>query len=171
MTDSSTQWPTTIGTIGIVIGIVLVLDKVDDLLVIGWTADDWGRILSPAVADLIVRSTPSAAWRLVGGAAEVGLGAFLIVASLGLRRRVRRGVALSLLWAWLAIGWSVVVVARGLVWISRHAGELSAVAGGAAGGYTVFALLLALVLLLAYPVFLLVWLSRPSVRAETAAWR
>jgi uncharacterized membrane protein HdeD (DUF308 family) len=171
MTDSSAQWPTTIGTIGIIIGIVLVLDNVDDLVLVWWTAGDWGQVFAPAIADLIARTTPSAGWRLVEGVVEVGLGTLLIVASLAVRRRFRRGIPLCRLWAWLAVAWTVVVMARSLVWISRHAGELSAVVGREVRGYAVFGLLLALVLLLAYPVFLLVWFSRPTVRAESGTWR
>ena len=50
MTDSSAQWPTTIGTIGIIIGVVLVLDNVDDFVLLWWTAGDWGQVFTPAIA-------------------------------------------------------------------------------------------------------------------------
>ena len=170
MTDSSVQWPTTIGTIGVIIGVLLVVDTVDDLLTLQWTADDWGRIFAPGLADLLARTTPPAAWRLASGIAQAGLGVFLIVASLALRRRSRRGVSMCLAWAWLAIAWTVVVMTWGVVWIVRHGTEIPGIAGEGWGGYVVLGVLLAFVLLLAYPVFLLVWFSRPSVRAECATW-
>ena len=35
------RWPSVVGTIGIVIGIVLLIDTADDVLTLQWTAEDW----------------------------------------------------------------------------------------------------------------------------------
>ncbi len=168
--DNRPQWPTVIGTIGIVLGIVLLLDSVDDLITVRWTAAEWRRIFPPDLADLIARSMPPAAWRAVSAAVEIGLAALLIVGSLGLRRRARHGVSLCRLWAWLAIGWVVVVIGRGTLWLEQHGGELPAVGTITWQVYVPFALVLAAALLLAYPVFLLVWLSRTAARSEYETW-
>ncbi len=59
----------------------------------------------------------------------------------------------------------------GLWWLERIGPRLSALAPAGWQGYAVLGILLAVVLMLAFPVFLLVWLSRPAVRQETAHWR
>ena len=106
--DDGPRWPTVIGTIGIVLGIVLLLDKVDDVMTLRWTAEDWRRIFGPNLADLIARSMPPFAWRVASTAVQIGLAALLIVGSVAVRRHARNGVSLCRLWAWLAMGWAVV---------------------------------------------------------------
>ena len=85
------HWPVVVGTLGLLLGVLLVIDKVDDLLTIGWTAKDWERIFAPALADLITRSMPPVAWRVTAALVELALAVFLVVGSLGLRRRRGRG--------------------------------------------------------------------------------
>jgi hypothetical protein len=169
MTGEPSRWPITIGTIGVILGVVLILDNVDDLITLRWTATEWQRLLGPYIADWIARTLPPAGWRLVSALVQIGLGGLLIVASVGLRRRSRVGVSRCRLWAWLAIGWTVVAIGLGTLWLFRRA-ELPSLASPGVGGYVAFGLALALVLLLAFPVFLLVWLSLPHVRAEWEAW-
>ena len=106
----------------------------------------------------------------VPAAGQMGLAALLLFGSLALRRRARNGVSLCRLWAWLAVVWVVVTMGRAIWWLQRHAAELPTLAPVSCQGYAVFALAFAFILLLAFPVFLLVWLSKPSVRAEYEAW-
>ncbi len=164
------RWPTVIGTIGMVIGIVLLIDTVDDVMTLQWTAEDWRMIFAPNVADLIARSMPPVAWRVFSTAAQTGLAALLIVGSIGLRRRRPAGVSLCKLWAWLAIVWVVVLMIRGAVWLRQLSGELPALGAVSSQAYALAAVVLAVAILLAFPVFLLVWLSKPAVRAEYDTW-
>lgn len=113
---------------------------------------------------------PPAAWRAVSAAVQIGLAVLLIVGSVALRRRARHGVALCRLWAWLAIGWVVVVIGRGALWLEQHGSELPAVGTLGWPVYVPFALALAAALLIAFPVFLLVWLSRMAARSEYETW-
>ena len=78
---------------------------------------------------------------------------------------------MSRLWAWLAIGWTVVESATGYWWYTRLSGIVmpAAPAGGLTGVPPVA--MLALPLALAYPIFVLVWFSREAVLGETARWR
>jgi len=169
MMAERSQWPVTVGTVGVVLGALLVLDNVDELVTLRWTTAEWRQLFGPYVAEWIARAMPSAAWRLGAAAVEIGLGVLLISGSVGLRRRTYRGVSRCRLWAWLAIVWIVVTVGRGVVWMIRHAPELPA---GPEGwrAYAALGLGLAIVLLLVFPVFLLVWLSQPAVRDEVEAW-
>lgn len=161
------RWPTVVGTIGIVVGALLILDNVDDLLMLEWTEADWRRLVGPYVADLVVRAMPSVGWRLATAAVEIGLGVLLVVGSVGVRRREPQGVTLCRVWSWLAIVWVLVGVGRGAFWLQRHGADLPAMA---TSGYVVFALLLSVLLLLGFPVFLLAWFSSASVRQQTGAW-
>jgi hypothetical protein len=163
------QWPMTIGTVGVVLGALLVLDNLDELVTLRWTATEWRQVFGPYVAEWIARTTPSVGWRLGAAVVEIGLGVLLIGGSVALRRRTRRGVARCRLWAWLAVAWILVAVGRGTVWLLLHARELPAAADDWRG-YAVLGLGLAIVLLLAFPVFLLVWLSQPAVRKEVDTW-
>ena len=168
--DDRPQWPTVIGTIGIVLGFILLVDKVDDVMTLRWTAQEWRRIFAPDLADLIARTMPPVAWRVFSAAAQISLAVFLIVGALALRRRTRNGVSLCRLWAWLAIIWVLVTVGRGVLWLQQHAGELPELASVSWQGYAAFGIVVAVALLLAFPVFLLVWLSQPAVRAEYGRW-
>jgi hypothetical protein len=160
-----------IGTIGIILGIIIFVDQIDDLLTLTWTEEQWGRVFAPGIAELIVQATPPVGWQLSSALIQMGLGVLLFVGSVGLRRRSRPGVYLSRLWAWLAIGWTVLSMGWGIWWLQRHAGEISGLSQVSWQGYAAFGIVLALVLLLAYPVFLLLWFSKADVRAECETWR
>lgn len=172
--DSSTspsRWPGVLGTAGVILGGLIVLDQVDDLLVFfWWDQSDWSRLLAPDVAALVERVSGPVGWRLFSGLAQVALGTMLVAASIRLRGRRASGVRLSLLWAWLAIAFAVVEIgaATVLLWsASRDAGFASA------AGFEAFAALglaLALALIVAWPILLLAWLTRPAVKAEAATW-
>lgn len=170
MTGEESRWPITIGTIGVILGVVMIVDTVDEFVTLRWTAVEWRTFLGSYIADWVVRTLPPLGWRLASALVQTGLGGLLIIASVGLRRRSRAGVSRCRLWAWLAIGWAAVTIGLGTLWLLRHYAELPSLASPGVGGYVVFGLALALALLLAFPVFLLVWLSLPHVRAEHEAW-
>jgi hypothetical protein len=84
-----------VGTIGIILAVIMVVDQVDDVITyLTWSPDDWRRIFAPEVADLIVRAMPPLAWLVVSAAVGIGLGLLLFVGSIFLRRRRRNGVTL-----------------------------------------------------------------------------
>ncbi len=164
------RWPGVIGTIGIILGVIIFIDKIDDLMTLTWTEEDWRRIFAPGLAELIVRAMPPVGWRLFSGVAEMGLGVLLFVASIALRRRRRSGVYLCRVWAWLAIVWAVMVMGWAIWWLQQYAGEIPGLSLVSWQGFAVFGIVFALVLLLAYPVFLLFWFSKPDVQAEYETW-
>ncbi len=163
-------WPKVIGTIGIVLGALIFLDQLDNLATMSWTEEDWGRIFAPDLAALIVRSMPSTGWLLLTSTVQMVLGVLLVVGSLALRRRAPSGIHLCRFWAWLAIAWSVFVMGRATWWLLQYAGELPEVPLARWQAYGMLGLGLALVLLLSFPVFLLVWLSKHDVRLEYETW-
>lgn len=164
------RWPTTLGTIGIVLGALLIFDNLDDVLTLQWTAEDWGRIFAPAIAEAIDRWTPPAGWRLLSAVVEVALGVLLVVAGVDLRRHRRRGVRLGRLWAGLAITWIGATATWSAWWLGRHGWALPDPGLPGWHGFAVFVLVLTFAILLIFPVVMLVWLARSDVRAEYGSW-
>ena len=70
----------------------------------------------------------------------------------------------------LAIGWVVLEMGWAIWWLSRYTGQIMGIPPATLQGYAAFGIAVALVVLLAFPVFLLIWLARIDVRAEYEAW-
>lgn len=164
------RWPEVLGILGLILSILIFVDKVDDLLTLTWTEEEWTRLVGRELADLILRTLPPLGWRLASILAHVALAVLLLTGSLALRRRRRSGVSRCRAWAVLAIGWVVVEMGWAVWWLSRFEGEIMGVAPATWPGYAAFGIAVALVVLLAYPVFLLIWLGRSDIRAEYESW-
>lgn len=169
--ESVSRWPLSLGAIGIVVGVIMILDQLGDLWVAQfWTAEEWRHLIGRELGDFLSRSMPSQAWKVTASLIKLALGILLVLGSTFLRRRRRLGATLCRSWAGIAIAWLVVEGSQGLMWLARYAGEIPGVPAegwqGTAGCSVVFAF----ALLLVWPVVLLVWLSRPGVRRETAGW-
>ncbi len=166
------RWPKVIGTIGVVLGVIMFIDKADDLALIPviWTDASRRLLLGPELGDLVGRSLPRAVWPflyiLLGGV----LGLLLAIGSLRLRRHRRSGVALCRVWAWLSLAWLTVGLAAALWWFGRYGGEISRFAGPGWHNSALSGAIVAL-LVLAYPAFILVWLTRTPVKEEYLSWR
>jgi hypothetical protein len=173
MTSDSTQsrWPRVVGTISIVLAVIMVVDQVDDVITaLTWSPEDWRRMFAPEVADLIVRAMPPLEWLVVSAVVGSALGVLLFVGAIFLRRRRLHGVTLCRSWAWLAIVWALLEMARAISWFRGYSEDLAGISGAEWQGYAVFGTVVALAVLLAWPVFLLVWFRRPDVRLEYEEW-
>lgn len=168
--EPRSRWPEVIGIIGIVLSVVMVADKVDDVLTLGWAEEDWRRIFGAYLTDIVTDAMPPAGWRLVSSVAHIGLGVLLFVGSIGLRRHRRSAVAKCRLWALLAIVWVAVEIGWAIWWLSGYTGQVAGVSAAEWQGYAAFGIAVAVVILLAFPLFLLVWLARREVRAEYESW-
>lgn len=169
--EAPSRWPLTLGTIGIVLGAIMILDQLDDLLFARfWTTESWRQLVSPELGDFLARSLPSGAWMVTTNLIKLALGVLLVAGALQLRRRRRLGVTLCRSWAVLAIVWLGVEVVQGLTWFSRYGGEIPGVPATGWQGTAACAVVFGLALLLAWPVVLLGWLARADVRRETAGW-
>lgn len=164
------RWPHVIGTIGIVLGVLIFLDQIDDLWMLTWTEEDLRRVFSPEIGALIAAAMRPKGWQLVSTVIQMGLGLLLVVGSLRLKRRRQSGIALCRSWAWLAIAWAVAVIGWGTWLLSRYSGEIPGVSIVSWQTAAVLGIGFALVLLLAFPVFLLVWLAKSEVREEYSSW-
>lgn len=166
------RWPKVLGTIGAVLGALMFVDKADDLLLVPLLGADhgWRLLLGPELGDIAARSMPRAAWLFLYILSGGLLGLLLVIGSLRLRHRQRSAIALCKAWAWLSIGWLAVGLAGSLWWLARYSAEISRYAGPGWDKGAFSGALVALILL-AYPVFLLVWLARAPVREEYQSWR
>lgn len=166
------RWPRVVGTVGIIAGVLMFLDKLDDLLMLPLlrSGDWWASMLGEELAADVMGWMPPTAWIVVASLIGMALGALLFVGALRLRRGRRSGVALCRTWSWLAITWLLVEMSRVLWWFSGHAGELEELAPGDWQGSAALGILAALVVLAAFPVFLLSWFSKPAIKAQLAGW-
>lgn len=168
-----TRWPEVIGILGIILSVIIFIDKLDDLITLSWTAEQWRVLLGADLARLVVESLPPMAVRLVTSLAHMALGVLLFAGCLALRRRRRAGITRCRVWAALAIVWVVLEVGWAAWWLSHRTEEITRWAGISPGvwqGYAEFGIAVALVLLLAFPVFLLIWFGRREIRAEYETW-
>lgn len=169
---SPPPWPRVVGTVGIVVAVIMFLDQLGDLLVpLVMNEGFWRRFLAPDLAEFVARAMPGPGWLVLTSLIGMALAVLLFVGSLRLRRRLRSGVRLCRTWAWIAIAWVAIEIGRAFWWMAEYGDELAGLAGTGWEGSTVLGLLLALAILLAYPVFLLVWLARPPVRTECLTWQ
>ena len=121
-------WPRIVGTIGIVLGVLIFVDQLDDLwLGLTWTEEDWRRFFSPEIAALMAAALRPTGWQLASTVIQMGLGILLVAGSLGLHRRRRSGVSFCRLWAWLAIAWVVIDIGWAVWLLSRYAGDIPGV--------------------------------------------
>lgn len=167
------SWPDVIGILGIILAVIIFIDKLDDLVTLTWTAEQWRGLVGADLADLIVGSLPPLAVRLVTSLAHMALGVLLFAGCLALRRRRRPGITRCRAWAALAIVWVTLEVGWAAWWLAQRSEHISRAAGISPAtwqGYAEFGIAVALVLLLAFPVFLLIWLGRSDIKAEYETW-
>ncbi len=167
------RWPKVVGTIGVVLGGVMFVDKADDLLLVPlmWAGDSRRWLFGPEIGELVARTMPRALWLAFYILLGMALGLLLLVGSLRLRRRIPSGVNLCRAWAWLSIVWLAAGLAVALWWLGRYGDEMARLTGPDWQMTVLSQILLVLILLLVYPVFLLVWLSRAPVKEEYLTWR
>lgn len=165
-----TRWPEVIGILGIILSVIIFVDKLDDLVTLTWTEEEWKRFVGADLAVVVVSALPPVAWRLVSSLAHMALAVLLFVGSLALRRRRRVGVSRCRAWAVLAIAWVAVEIGWAIWWLSRYSGGIAGVSPATWQGYAAFGIAVALAILLAFPAFMLIWFARHEVRAEYHTW-
>ena len=165
------RWPGVLGLVGIIIAVLTFWDALGDLItVFTWDQQDWVRMLGAETAALIEKFAPPLGYQVTSALINLELSILLFAASILLLRRRRAGVTLARVWAWLVLPWLAIQLLLVLTWMKQYlAGLLRPewqVSEGTIVAWTVFVFLI----LAAYPVFLLVWLGRPAIRGEYAAW-
>ena len=169
--SAQSKWPKVIGTLGVVLGALMVLDTLDDVLFqLFWNEEDWAGWVGADIARSIVVSMPPIAWALPSAVIQIGLGVYLVAVSLRLRRRQASGVEMCRTWAKVTVAWVIVSMGLVLWWIGRIAPYFLGATQAQVESTVAWGVALAALLLLAYPLFLLYWISKDAIRAETATW-
>jgi hypothetical protein len=172
VTEPATRWPRILGTLGIILGALSILDKLDDLLLAPMfrSASWWSQLVGPDLGEKIVGWMPPPAWLAASTLIGIVLGCLLLVGSLRLRQRRRSGASLTRTWAWLAIAWLVVEIATSSAWLARYTGQLDDLSSAAWQVPAALGIVITFALLAVYPVFLLIWFDRTPIQSEVASW-
>lgn len=73
--SAHSKWPTVIGTLGVVLGILMVFDTLDDLLFQLFTnEEDWAQWVGGDIARSISVSMPPLVWAILSAVIQTGLG-------------------------------------------------------------------------------------------------
>ncbi|MCP4201731.1 MAG: hypothetical protein GY769_07335 [bacterium] len=165
------RWPGVVGVVGIIVAVLMFVDQVDDLLaLLVLSPETWSRWLGPKQAEIVVRLMPPVGWVAVAAVIGAALAVLLFIGSMRIHRHMRSGVELCRRWSQVTIAWAVIQITAAISWLQRNADFISDLANGEWQGAAAFGVVVALGVMLAFPVFLLVWLSRPVVRREYATW-
>jgi hypothetical protein len=171
-------WPTVVGVICIVYGAFSVLGTIFGQLV--------SRMVptpapgeDPEVDAAMMAAIDNPAWQAMILVSGIGLAVLLIAAGVGLVQRRRWSIPTAKVWSWATIVISIIsTVYMAYVMNDMLAAAAAANQAGGGGpppaamgammvGGAIFGLLWALLL----PVFLLIWLSRGTIKAQVAGWR
>ncbi len=170
------NWPTTVGVISIVLG------------GLGALSGCWG-IVSPMFMGAFLELMPPGQTQGLGAMTEhvgliSGLGAagmvvatLLLIAGIGMVRRRPWSVSASRWWAVLKMLFVVVQTALGAVMqkemieeMTKNDPNVAAMGTGFMSAMFIVGYALGLLWGWAYPIFLLIWLSRGKVKEEVASW-
>ena len=165
------RWPGVLGLVGIIIAVLMFWDALSDLIqVFTWDEQDWVRMLGAETAALIEKFAPPVGYQVASGLINLELSILLFVASILLLRRQRVGVTLSRVWAWLVLPLLAIQMLLVLTWMKQHLAGLLRPEWQVSESTIVIWTVFVFLILAAYPVFLLAWLGRPSVRGDYATW-
>lgn len=173
-------WPTPIGIIAIVFGAGGVLASLYSAAV-PWLFSSMSA-WTPRTPGTTMEFDPFASVRnwAVSTTVVHGLGvlvaAMLLAGGIGLLRRRPWSVPLSLWWAVIRIPMALAVTAvtvgqqqEQMAMMSRQAGGMFIAAF--TGGFVWLAAIMSIAWYCAFPVFMIIWLLRPGVRADVRTWR
>jgi len=175
---AATSWPVVLGIVGLIFGIGGVLIGVYGMLS-PWVTE-WLRVNLPPE----LHATFAAAARYNGPtiavyAGSVLLGCLLLAGSIGLLKRARWSRRVLLAWG---LAKAVHAMPATIIQVMLQNEAMNAAQAQAGGGAAAiagppqaimigFTIIISLTWLWALPAFVLIWLWRPAIRAECAAWK
>ena len=171
-------WPTALGTVAIVFGILGAIGSVLGVLMVVFQDEYLGLFGGMVPEEAAAEITANAPHPALGASLQIlGLLAGLLLAVAGARLVKRRQCGASLLRTWAII--KIILVVIGSVVGARVAMAQAQGASGAGAGapppglqpvIMIMAMGMGLLWGWALPVFSLVWLGRAKIRAEVAGW-
>jgi hypothetical protein len=169
-------WPTVLGVIAVIWGSLSLLGTAVGLLVQGWVPRPApGEHPEPDAAMLAAVNSP--AYQALTTIAGVILGILLVVAGIGLLRRVRWSIGAAKVWSWATIAMALIgtvyllYVFNDLLAAATPEGQQAPMSQGAFAAMMIGGAVLGLVWALILPVFMLIWFRRGTIRKQYAMWR
>jgi hypothetical protein len=172
---ASPVWPTVIGVISIVFGLLGALQGCGGIVMpfamnglTGLMPDDQSKAVFAGMSDHL-------AWGVAAGVTGMAVGVLLLTAGIGMVQRRRWGVRAHTIWAVLAILQSGVGGVYGF--LIQQSQFQAMKAGGMPPtpfpmeAFAAVGVLVGLLFACAYPVFMLVWVFRSVIRDQVAGWR
>lgn len=167
--SNAPRWPRVLGAVGMIVAILIVVDTLGDLGTIGWSAEEWRRILPYGSGEIVAGIMPPAAVRLAWALVQLGLGMLLFLGAYRLSQQQQSGVKLCRLWSWLAIAEVSAAMITAAWWLERLA-RLPVLADLPWRSAANLGIGIAAAVLLSFPAFLLIWLARPEIREQYRGW-
>ncbi len=165
-------WPTVVGIIGIIyasLGLFGTFCGLAYPLILPWYVD-WMRSVGVPEQDVQEWETsmPLVGWTVFASLIGLALVILLFVGAVKLLRRQASGARLCALWSWMIIPWTIIATVITLVFqlnAPAPSGGPAQQIGAAIAG------VIAAVIGLVFPVFVVIWFSRPTIKSQVAQWR
>lgn len=174
--QGASSWPRIIGIIAIVLGALGILGGLYGMLA-PWIVEAIASIMPRGTEGTLDAVVESANWLIVTSIITTGVAALLLVGGVGLVKRRQWGVGTCRAWAVLKM--LLVLLNTGVGYFLQQA-SLAALSEQTPGGaqmpqelvtaMVVVGLIFGIAWGWAFPVFILIWLARGKIKAETSAW-
>ena len=164
-------WPTVVGVISIIyasMGLLGAFCGIAYPWILPWYVDLLRTLgVSEQEVQEMETSMPPVVWTVLASLVGLALVILLFVGAVRLLRRQASGARLCALWSWIIIPWTIIATVITLfiqlnapVPSSGPAQQIGAAIGSVIG----------LVVGLILPVFMAIWFSRPTIKAQVAQW-
>jgi hypothetical protein len=169
-------WPSAVGIIAIVFGSFAILAGCWGV-VTPWFFALLREVLPPGQTVGLEALEEFRTWTVIVSVLTMAVALMALFAGIGLYQRRRWGVQLGLTWAIVKIPFAVAIGVYDYA-LQRAQFENMSVQGaggpglspGLVAGLSLIGVVLGLLWRWAFPIFLLIWLSRGKIKAETSQW-
>ncbi len=165
-------WPTVVGIIGIIyaslglfgtfcgLAFLFILLSYADWLESFGISEQWMQEMQASMSPV--------SWTVPASLVGLALVILLFVGAVRLLRRQASGARLCALWSWIIIPWTIIATVITLVFHfnapAPSGGPGEQIVGAIAG-------VIGTVIGLVFPVFVVIWFSRPTIKSQVAQWR
>ncbi len=165
-------WPTVVGIIGIIYASLGLFGTFCGLafLFILLSYADWLEsfgIPEQEVQEMQASMSP-VSWTVLASMVGLALASLLFVGAVRLLRRQASGARLCALWSWMIIPWSIIATVITLVF---HLNAPAPSGGQGAQIGIAIVTVIGVVVGLVFPVFVVIWFARPTIKSQVAQWR
>ena len=165
-------WPRVVGIIGIIyasLGLFGAFCGLAYPFILPWYVD-WLRSVGVPEQDVQeweISMSP-VSWTVPASVVGLALIILLFVGALKLLRRQASGAKLCALWSWTIIPWTIIATVITLVF---HFNTPAPSGGPGQQIGTGIVTVIGTVIGLVFPVFVVIWFSRPTIKSQVAQWR